>query len=500
MQYYEGLFGGVEVDGTALRMHSAGGPVVATRLEFVTGVRLTPVRADGPGVVEIDVSDHAAPAAVHFDQRLSSRFYALHRWLLAVVEINAAVHRATAVPDRSFAVIDLETTGFACARHDRILEIAVVQLDAAAEVEDRWTTLVNPRRDVGPTSIHGITARDVASAPTFDEIADAVHSLVAGRIVVAHNARFDIRFLAAAFARIGQDIGLQDEHGLCTMRLARSVLGTASRSLAECCATLGIHNDHAHSALGDAQASAALFRELHRHDHPDMSTARPLAGVPGRAVAAPTHRRETATATPGTWLSRIADRAPAPQQRHPHGDEYLAMLDRALIDRDLSLAEHDQLFELAETFGIERADGDALHVAYLVSLAAAAWEDGIVTEAERIDIQDVAEHLGVSARTVDRLVSRPPTDRTPPRRGFELRVDDRISLTGEMRLSRSEWMARAAEAGLVVGSAVTRRTVLLVAADPDSLGTKARKAREYSIPVVHEETFGALLEAMQSRG
>ena len=46
-----------------------------------------------------------------------------------------------------FAVIDLETTGFAYTRSDRICEAAVMLLDARGQRQDAWTTLINPQRD-----------------------------------------------------------------------------------------------------------------------------------------------------------------------------------------------------------------------------------------------------------------------------------------------------------------------------------------------------------------
>ena len=48
---------------------------------------------------------------------------------------------------QGFAVIDLETTGFAYTRNDRICEVAVVLLDAHGQRQDAWTTLINSQRD-----------------------------------------------------------------------------------------------------------------------------------------------------------------------------------------------------------------------------------------------------------------------------------------------------------------------------------------------------------------
>ena len=72
-----------------------------------------------------------------------------------------------------FAVVDVETTGLFPRANDRVVEIAIVQLDGG-DISDEFVTLINPQRDVGPTRIHGIAARDVLNAPTFGEVAGDV--------------------------------------------------------------------------------------------------------------------------------------------------------------------------------------------------------------------------------------------------------------------------------------------------------------------------------------
>ena len=70
---------------------------------------------------------------------------------------------------------------------------------------------------------------------------------------------------------------------------------------------------------------------------------------------------------------------------------------------------------------------------------------------------------------------------------FELSPGDHIVLTGEMSVDRSEWESRLRSVGYVPHPRVTKKTRLLVAADPDSLSGKAQQARKYGIPVVGEE-------------
>lgn len=103
--------------------------------------------------------------------------------------------------EQGFAIIDFETTGFNAGGTDRVVEVAVVHADVDGRVTGAWDTLVNPGRDVGATRIHGITGGDVMRAPTFAQIAPRLVELLAGRVLVAHNAPFDVDFLDLEFAR-----------------------------------------------------------------------------------------------------------------------------------------------------------------------------------------------------------------------------------------------------------------------------------------------------------
>ncbi len=200
-------------------------------------------------------------------------------------------------------MVDVETTGFAARGSDRIVEVAVVQLDSAGRVTGEWCTLLNPGRDLGPQHVHRIRAADVWHAPTFADAAGALAARLAGRVVVAHNLSFDARFLTAEFARIGVDLPVG---GLCTMRLAARYLPErVGRSLRACCEAAGVVLESAHSALHDARATARLFAHYVGFGVPD---AEPVPDVPLRgdvaevrrgAAAVPRRRSESVTLARG---------------------------------------------------------------------------------------------------------------------------------------------------------------------------------------------------------
>lgn len=141
-----------------------------------------------------------------------------------------------------------------------MVEVAVVLLDRDCRAEGEFTTLLDPGGPVGPTHIHGIDLADVGGAPRFAQIAAHVLGLLRGRVLVGHHVNCDRGFLAGEYARLG--VGFPEVPMLCTMRLAAQYLpALAGRSLRACSAAVGLRGYAAHTALGDAQAAAALLRQ-----------------------------------------------------------------------------------------------------------------------------------------------------------------------------------------------------------------------------------------------
>jgi DNA polymerase-3 subunit epsilon len=406
-----------------------------------------------------------------------------------------------------YAVIDLETTGLHAGMRHRVVEVAVIHLDERGRVEREWCTLVNPERDLGPQSIHGITAAEVRRAPTFAAYAGQVAELLAGRVPVAHNLTFDAGFLRAEFARLGIDAPIHADLGLCTLRLAAHFFPYAHRTLRDCCGYAGIDLGQAHSALHDARAAAGLLGYyLDAVGDPPpwqqvIEAARaqrwPALGARAKAAPPPPVNRQAAGARQEHFLSRLVDRMP--RLHEPAADAYLDLLDRALLDRYISAAEADDLVQTADAYGLARADVIGLHERYLTGLAAVAWDDGVVTDDERRDLDRVASLLGLGAEDVEQALktaaTEPPGSRSYP--AWQLRRGDVVVFTGSMTPDRDHWVARAVSAGLQVADSVTKkRTRLLIAADPDSMSTKARQARKYGIPIVHPTAFQGMLDQL----
>lgn len=161
---------------------------------------------------------------------------------------------------RGFAVIDLETTGFDARGDDRIVEVAIVRLDAFGRELGVFETLVNPLRPPGPTSVHGIRSAMLDNAPTFPEIARSILAWLDGVIVVAHNARFEEAFLSAEFQR--SRVRVPQQPALDTLPMAQQHIQLPNHKLVTVCQWAGVDVVGAHTALGDALATAQMLPAL----------------------------------------------------------------------------------------------------------------------------------------------------------------------------------------------------------------------------------------------
>jgi len=156
-----------------------------------------------------------------------------------------------------YAIIDIETTG-GYARLEKITEIAILLHDGE-KITYEFTSLVNPERHIPYfiTNLTGITNEMVEEAPKFYEIAKRIIELTEGRIIVAHNAKFDYSFLREEFKSLGYNFRRKI---LDTVPLCRKLYpGYRSYSLGNICSALGITIDGRHRAAGDAYATARLF-------------------------------------------------------------------------------------------------------------------------------------------------------------------------------------------------------------------------------------------------
>jgi DNA polymerase-3 subunit epsilon len=210
--------------------------------------------------------------------------------------------------EAEFVVFDLETTGLSAAR-DRICELGAVRVRALEPV-DSFQSLVNPRVALpSPVArLTGLRDRELRGAPSISAVLGRFFTFAGDSLLVAHNARFDQRFLDHQLSAM-HDQRLS-EPPLCTAALARRLLeGRVRRvSLGSLADFFGVPTSPCHRALPDAEATAqvlvlliGLAQEIGARR---LSDLRALAAPRKRRVYAKRSLARSAPTRPGVYLFR----------------------------------------------------------------------------------------------------------------------------------------------------------------------------------------------------
>jgi DNA polymerase-3 subunit epsilon len=159
-------------------------------------------------------------------------------------------------------VVDLETTG-GSPDADSITEVGAVKF-RGGECLGTFQTLVNPGVAIPPaiTVLTGITESMVAPAPRIAEVLPALQEFVGNSVVVGHNVRFDLGFLAAALR--AHDRPALPNRWVDTCALARRLVGeeVPNCRLSTLADRLRLPHKPSHRALDDAVATADLLHTL----------------------------------------------------------------------------------------------------------------------------------------------------------------------------------------------------------------------------------------------
>ena len=385
--------------------------------------------------------------------------------------------------DLEYVAFDVETTGFN--KTDRIVEIGLVTFKNGQILEE-WSTLLNPQRDVGKSNIHGITASMVSAAPLFEEVVNDIFRIINGRVLVAHQFSFDARMLAQELNRLDVDGDLGK--GFCTLIASRNLLPGTADSLAATCKALGVETLDAHSALGDARMTMQIFQKL-SEDGQEVIQAN--VDYDNKLNPARVLQREAFKRIPDDAIERI--KTFTKKVPFPTSDEkfvaYLLLLNMAMQDLVISKEEEAELSHWAEDLGVSPSQVKTLHEGYLDSFIQAALRDGVITLQEREMIELVANALRLP-------VEIPDSPQLIQANEDSLIVGKRVCFTGEAfgfsgsTIQRSDLEALAAKVGLHPVKDVTKKGCdILVAADESTMSGKAKKAKEWGIPVISVEKF-----------
>lgn len=191
--------------------------------------------------------------------------------LQAQVELRAMLRSAqehalaeVLLTELSYAVVDTETTGFS-PQTDALLSIGAVACDLGTQCSDAFHTYIALRSDmqIPPVvaKLTGITAATLRSAPPLDRALQLFLQYVGDRIIVAHHAGHDMRFLTTGLRRAW---GIEwQAQVLDTGKIAMCVHELSKYpSLDALLAFYEIPVVDRHSAAGDALMTTAVARRL----------------------------------------------------------------------------------------------------------------------------------------------------------------------------------------------------------------------------------------------
>lgn len=178
-----------------------------------------------------------------------------------IILMSKSIEFSSFMNNQTFVAFDTETTGLWAPSH-RIVELGAVKFSLKSGSVEQFQALVDPKRDIPEEviKIHGITNEMVAGS---DPIGPVLQSFIEfcppNAILIAHNASFDISFVASEFER--NDMSMPPFPILDTIDLYRIFHpGQQSYSLLSLVKSFGLADSQSHRALADAIYVQKLFQ------------------------------------------------------------------------------------------------------------------------------------------------------------------------------------------------------------------------------------------------
>jgi DNA polymerase-3 subunit epsilon len=168
--------------------------------------------------------------------------------------------------EKPLSFFDLETTGINIS-HDRIVEISILKV-LPDGTEENYTRKVNPTIPIPEevSEIHGIWDKDVASEPTFEQLANEIKEFFGDSNLAGYNSdRFDIPLLVEEFMRCDVDFEIEKRKTIDVQtiffKMEQRTLSAAYKFY--CDKTL----ENAHSAEADTLATFEVLKsQLDRYE------------------------------------------------------------------------------------------------------------------------------------------------------------------------------------------------------------------------------------------
>ena len=174
--------------------------------------------------------------------------------------------------EAAFTVLDFETTGLDHAADEIISFATVTVAGGRVRLADARYELVQPQRmpDAESIRIHGLRETDLEEADPLNEHLDGLLEAITGRLIVAHVATVERKFLHSALGEHGLKVrNLFIDTAMLDRELRRLRRRPAAKSdpigLSAMARELGLPVHRPHHADGDALTTAQAFIALVTH-------------------------------------------------------------------------------------------------------------------------------------------------------------------------------------------------------------------------------------------
>lgn len=163
----------------------------------------------------------------------------------------------TPINEAIFCIVDIETNGSKYDKH-QIIEIGAIKVKNGV-ILDRFESLVECHEiNKHITEITGITVEDTKNAPPLKEVMTKFKNFLGDAIFVAHDVKFDYRYISAMLKKIGLSPMLN--RSLCSLTLAERTITSYRYALSYLNDSLDLNADATHHrAMSDVITTFGLF-------------------------------------------------------------------------------------------------------------------------------------------------------------------------------------------------------------------------------------------------
>ena len=161
---------------------------------------------------------------------------------------------------RDLVFFDVETTGLNFLR-DRILQIALIKFQKNKPEPVELQMLINPGVPISEESmsIHGITPKDLANKPTFQQVGQQLFDFIGNADLSGYNvARFDIPMLIEEFYRVGLELDMTKRRVIDVQRIFYKMEPRTLKAALKFYCQKDLTD--AHDAMADTRATVEIFK------------------------------------------------------------------------------------------------------------------------------------------------------------------------------------------------------------------------------------------------